>query len=193
MLKMGFDFGDLLKAGKKIVKAGAPILGTAFGGPAGAAIAEMVMGDNGVDSDAPNALELLEQKLFANNAAALKKYEMDHAERIALIDREIRVTEAMVDSSKAQLDFDKAQIQSADKYVSRQRPTVMYGLLICLMANVFSNLYGNMFIKGFTPMWLPAAFFTLFGEGFLGYSYMRSSEKNGSDPIVGIVKGIIKK
>ncbi|GAG72142.1 unnamed protein product [marine sediment metagenome] len=174
---MGIDLGDILGFGKKVIKMGAPVLGSALLGPAGAGILEMVMGDNGVDSDIPNALQVLQDKLFVNGEAALKKYELDHQEQIATLDHNARITEAMVKSSIAQLEFDKVQIQVDDKFVSWQRPAIMYALCFCIVANVMSNIYGGLSVQGFTPTWLPTAFYTLFGTGFLGYSYLRTREK----------------
>ena len=81
---MGFDFGDLTRLGKKVFKAGAPLLGSALGGPAGGIVAELLGGSFGEDKDAPNFIGKLEAALLGDSAkvAEMKKWELDHEAKI---------------------------------------------------------------------------------------------------------------
>lgn len=65
---------------KKLIGTSAPVLGTLIGGPAGAAVGSIVGGLLGVDSTP----EAIERELKGNPEALLKlkKYEMDHKEKL---------------------------------------------------------------------------------------------------------------
>ncbi|MCP4566074.1 MAG: hypothetical protein GY841_00695 [FCB group bacterium] len=182
-----FDLNDLVKFGKKAIEKGAPVLGSGLLGPAGELVAEMVLDGNGVSTDAPDALQRIQDKLFENGAYALKMYEMDHAEEIAIIATEARVTESIMEATKSHNETEAAQVQSSDNFTRRARPTRTYVYMAILLLNYGIPPMAALFGTIIQPVGLPSWLFGLIGADCGIYSWLRTQEK-GLDPI-GTIKG----
>ena len=167
---MGFDLNDLTKIGKSLLKNGVPLLGSSLLGPAAGKVLSLL---------GSNAESIL------NNTIEAQQFERLHQKE--LIALQLEETKVLMEATKDQLAFDTAQIQVGDKYVSRQRPTVIYIMTLILFVNLA--------VAPFIPAWtfvLPTAFYTLYGGSFLGYGYMRTAEKRGDDPIKEAIGKFIK-
>ena len=121
--------GDLAR---KMIGAGAPILGGLLGGPAGAAVTKIVAGRLGVRGDADEIAAALDRDPAA--AVRLREIEADQAvslERVALESEASRLAAATHRVSEASRIIRK-EIASDDAFVRRGRPAIAWSAAISL-------------------------------------------------------------
>jgi hypothetical protein len=86
---------DWKELGKKVVSLGAPLLGTALGGPGGAALGTMVAGLFGADPESPGEI-LAKMQMDPEAAIKLREAELRHKERL----EEIALERTRLDTQK---------------------------------------------------------------------------------------------
>lgn len=75
----------------------------------------------------------------------------------------------------------RAESQSQDPFVRRARPTFLYLMYVILGVNyVLVPLINLIFEASHSPVSFPAELYWLFGSSYLGYGYLRTSDKKGS-------------
>jgi len=167
---MGFDGGDLLRLGKKIVKGGAPILGSVLGGSAGEAVFNIVAAVTGADNP-QEAMAVLDKQpeLYAK----LKEAEMQQQTRLdELFYADLQDSRALI----------KAESLSEDVFIRRARPMFLYIMYAVIIFNFIMLPFIRVFNPAVPAMELPGELYWLFGSAFTGYSVLRSVDKAGSVP-----------
>ena len=139
---MGFDLGDLARLGKKVVKH-APLVGTVLGGSGGGMIGDLLAGAFGVDSDSPNAITALEQKILGNEEAltALKQFEMNHKlelEKIGLQETQAHLADVASARSR-EVEIVKAT-GSRDYFLYGLACLYTTGFFVCIVFLMFRTL-----------------------------------------------------
>jgi hypothetical protein len=105
------SLGDALTdLGKTIIKIGAPLLGTAIAGPAGAAIGQMVAAEFGGSLADPNGLI---QKVITDPNAAVKLIEIQNNTKVQLQQITMQVAENELKYATQQQEIDYQNTKSA--------------------------------------------------------------------------------
>jgi hypothetical protein len=99
----------------------------------------------------------------------------------ALMEHELAMKQAAVEEYKATVDVIKTEATSEDKYVRRARPSFLYLMYIVLGVNYVITPIIHMFILTVTPYPIPPDLLVLFGSGYLGYSYLRTKDKQAGN------------
>ena len=134
------NWGDLVD---DVLGAGLPLLGSALGGPAGAAVGKLAASALGVDARP----EAVKGALSAPGAAdRLKRMEVEHRQTLERIELEGAVAN-MADVNKTM----RQEIASKDTFVRRARPTTIYVINLCILLQV---IVGAIVIIGF-PRAMP--------------------------------------
>lgn len=102
---------DWKELGKKVMQVGAPLVGTALGGPGGGAIGAMVAGLFGADPEDPADIAA---KIAGDPEAQLKLVELQHKHKE-------RLEELVIE--KARVDQDAERMRLADVASARSRQT----------------------------------------------------------------------
>ena len=200
-LKM--DWQDL---GKQIAKIGAPLLGGAVGGPAGAVLGTII--SSALGGGNPDDPDDLARMIAADPEAALKL-------RQAELDNKVHLEEIAFQRYKAGLDTERdlragdvevqvAETESEDEYVRRTRPLllrrmfwllcglavmqhpVIQAIIIKLLKVDFSKVSGDLGDQAL------AYVAYLFGVSFVGYAAVRSVfDKQGLSHPGGVVGKVV--
>jgi hypothetical protein len=176
---MGFDGGDLLRLGKKVIKGGAPLLGGALGGPAGSVIFDLVAAVTGKDT--PQEAEAVLDKqpeLYVK----LKEVE---------IAQQTRLEELFYEDLKDRRALIKAEVTSEDVFVRRARPMFLYIMYAVIVFDFILLPFIRIFNPAVPEIVLPGELYWLFGSAYTGYSVLRSMDKTGKSPagLFGIFNG----
>lgn len=181
---------DWKALGKKIASIGAPLLGGAIGGPAGAALGGIVAEALGVETNDPNEIALAIDK---DPAAAVKLKEIQAQERIRL--QEIASAQALAEiqaeteQHRTINETMRAELLASDNFRARWRPTFGY-IMAANMAMISIAFFWAMgaiilqpsdsgaIAKGFSEMLESFLLIFSFGLGVLGIQvHQRSREK----------------
>lgn len=121
---------DWKGVGNAVIKAGAPLLGGALFGPAGAAVGSIVAAQFGVSPDATPEQVLTAIKGDPDAALKLRKIETDHVEHLQALENE-------------RLRIETADVQSARNVHQHHWMPSAITLLMCAM---FGMIIGALFI-----------------------------------------------
>lgn len=113
--------------GKQAIQMGAPILGGALGGPAGAAVGTMIANQFGIDTPTPDSI-MAAIKADPDAALKLREVELRHQERLL------------------EMEVDRFRIETADVQDARkvhQHHWMPSALTICLML-MFGCAFGSL-------------------------------------------------
>lgn len=181
---------DWKALGKKIASIGAPLLGGAIGGPAGAALGGIVAEALGVETNDPNEIALAIDK---DPAAAVKLKEIQAQERIRL--QEIASAQALAEiqaeteQHRTINETMRAELLASDNFRARWRPTFGY-IMAANMAMISIAFFwavgaiiwqpsdSGAIAKGFSEMLESFLLIFSLGLGVLGIQvHQRSREK----------------
>ena len=166
---------DWKEIGKKIVQMGAPILGTAVGGPAGGAIGTLVAGLFGVD---PNDPKEVMKAIKADPASAIKLQELQNK-------HQERLEEIALDRYRAGLaDVAGARSREAKIVeVTKKKDYYLYGLASLVVLGFF--VLCGVLMSHTVPTGQNEVVFMLFGALATGFGtvlqYFFGSSKSSSD------------
>lgn len=135
---MGFDFGDLKRLGKKVIKH-APLVGGLLGGPGGESAGNMLATLFGVEPGDTKALE--ERMLDAKGIADLKKFEMEHKvelEKLAIQAEQMYLTDKQ-SARQREMEVVKAT-GSKDWYLYTIASVLFFGFFALIGVLIFKPL-----------------------------------------------------
>lgn len=104
---------------------------------------------------------------------AEKQAELDQA----VMQHEVEMKKLAVEEYKASAEVIKTEASSSDAYVRRARPTFLYIMYAALFVNYVVGSVVHLFRQDIVPVNLPEGLLVLFGSGYLGYSYLRTKDK----------------
>ncbi len=166
------DFKDF---GKKLVKMGAPMLGTAVGGPAGGALGSLVAKMFNADPEDPQDMML---KIEADPEAAVKLQQLEK-------DHKVRLEELALEQYALGLkDVASARAREADIVRTTGKKDInLYALAWCVVCGFFILCW--VLMKYPIPTGQSEAVFMLFGAVSTGFgtvlAYFFGSSKSSSD------------
>lgn len=169
---------DWIGLGRKLAKAGVEllpmVLPQAIAQPVREAIGKLV----GADKPEP---DLIAEKLDANPEllVQLKQYEMDHEERLMGY---IRASEDAHLADAANLRQQVSiEVQSADPFVRRARPSVIWAIVASLVWGFIVIPTIGLITRGTpTPTDFPMMFWAFTGTAYLGYGWLRYLDKRNA-------------
>ena len=118
-----------LDIGKQAIQMGAPILGGALGGPAGAAVGAMIANQFGIDTPTPDNI-MAAIKADPEAAIKLREVELRHQERLT------------------EMEVDRFRIETADVQNARgvHQHHWMPSVITMVMCAMFGSIVGALFI-----------------------------------------------
>jgi hypothetical protein len=188
---MGFDGGDFLRLGKKLIKGGAPILGDLVTGGAGGKAVSIISTLLGIDSD-PNVVEkALEAK--PELLLELRKYEMEHAVEL----QKLQIQDAqmyLVDVQSARnrdIELVKAT-GKRDAFMYALAGTLFFGFILLtgivtylIFTKQLANIDANMVL-------LMGTLYGTLSSGFLAVVYFFFGSSKSSDDKNGTIRDMVK-
>lgn len=132
-------FSDNLKdLGKTVAKYGAPLLGTVIGGPAGAAIGQIIASEFGGNVDDPNDLM---QKIIADPNAAVKLAEIQSNCKIQLQQIAMQNAQNELAAQTAQIESDRLDRADARKSNVATQTIMPQAISITVIFGFFACFY----------------------------------------------------
>lgn len=183
--------GDLAR---KVIAAGAPVLGGLLGGPAGGVVTKIIAGRLGTRDDADEIAAAIDRDPDA--AVRLREIQAEHGvslERIELEREANRIAAETVRFAEAARTI-REELASKDGYVRRARPSLVYSAVFTMAAlkvlafYVFVSRPGHVAdLVSFVQVMVPLVMLELAAAGY--YIGRRSRDKSvaaGHDPGPGL-------
>lgn len=185
------------EVGKFLAKSGAPLLGGVLGGPAGAAMGQMVASTITGDPDSDPQSVLTQLTGNSQNVLAAKEIETNHKERLVELKHEgerIAIERAKIDMANT----DSARQREVAFIQATGKQDRFMKILACVVAGGYMLLAGVLIFVDFGKM-TPVAINLLFnvfgtlGVGFgtvLNYFFGSSSGSKSKDQTLATAKGM---